>query len=114
MLAGFCSWREECPLLALKTAVLLLATWRITAALVYDSEFRWLRDRASVHVLDERGVPMSFWGKVLECFWCTSWFTGGVLLPLILTPVWWILCWPALSGAAILLNHYCRIHLTRG
>lgn len=89
-----------------------IAVWRITAALVYEKTFRWLRELVRTHMLDECGQPITLFGKVISCFWCTSWL---VSIPFAGCLSGWsaksILYWIALSGAAILLNHISRVAL---
>lgn len=97
--------------MAVRLLVLVLATWRITAILVYDDFMDWLRDRAKVWVVDEQGHPKTFWGKILGCFWCASILVGVPLSVLALSRYWGALWIPAASGAAILLNHIARVYL---
>jgi hypothetical protein len=88
-----------------------LATWRITAYLVYESNGQWIRDAAKTYAVDEDGTPVTLWGKVLSCFWCTSLIVSGVCGGASLLSIWWVLLPFAVSGAAILLNHVARIYL---
>lgn len=90
--------------------ILSLAVWRITALLVYDKIAQPLRDLAKVEFLDETDTPITFWGRILSCFWCTSIVVAFVILPLTFWRLWkWALLPFAASGAAILLNHWTRI-----
>lgn len=88
-------------------AVLLLATWRLSAAIYYEDGpgHLWarLRYRAGVYA-----DPRPFWGKQLACFWCVSLWSGLICA---MVGCWW---WPgllplALSGAAALLSGGGRI-----
>lgn len=91
----------------------VLATWRITAYLVYENSGQWVRDAARVYAVDSEGMPITFWGKMLSCFWCTSLPVAGVcgLLAYASWWTWWVLLPFAVSGAAILLNHISRVYL---
>ena len=93
----------------MKIVLLILATWRLTALLVYDKWFEWLRDTVKVYAVDELGEPVLFWGQVLNCFWCTSLITGTVLLAMAHLNIWLPIWLFALSGGAVLLNHITRI-----
>lgn len=92
-----------------KFLVGLLAVWRVTALLVYDDWFQWLRDKACVDYVDEAGEPKTFWGRMLACFWCTSVLVSILVTALLISPVWFITVPFALSGGAVLLNHLTRI-----
>lgn len=87
----------------------LLAVWRLTALLVYDDWFQWLRDKAGVDYVDETGEPKTFWGRMFACFWCTSILVSVPITLLLISPIWVTIVPFALSGGAVLLNHLTRI-----
>ena len=94
----------------LRLIVASLATWRITALLWYDNGpfdvFLKLRVRVGAHEIP----PVTFWGKLLGCFWCTSFWVALVCTAV--AWLWWYALLPfALSGAAILLSGGGRILL---
>lgn len=83
---------------------LVLATWRLTALLVYDDgpfhSFQRLRDYAQVADPDEQHI-----NGALSCVWCCSiWAALGVLLVNKLLPG--IVDILALSAGAILYDKY--------
>ncbi len=77
----------------------VLTVWRITH-LLQAEDGPW-----DLVVRFRRLVGDGFWGKLLDCFYCLSlwiaapfaWLLGGSLTER-------LLLWPALSGAAILLE----------
>jgi hypothetical protein len=77
----------------------VLATWRITHLLqAEDGPWDFV-----VHL--RRAAGTGFWGQVMDCFYCLSvWI--ALPLALVLGGTWGerVLLWPALSGAAILLE----------
>ena len=90
--------------------ILILATWRLTALLVYESWFEWLRQMANVDFVDDRDVPLGFFGKILSCFWCTS-LLMAIVCCILLAADWDFILWPlAASSGAILLNHLARVN----
>lgn len=91
--------------------VAILAAFRITAFIVYERWAEPLRARAGVDFVDEFGVPISFWGKVLDCFWCVSLFAGLLTVGVAYTPAWWLLLPLACSAGTVLMNHVARIYL---
>lgn len=76
-----------------------LAVWRITH-LLNSEDGPW-----DVVVRLRRRVGVGFWGSLLGCFYCLSLWCAAPAAYL-LAPSWterlWL--WPALSGAAILLE----------
>lgn len=87
----------------LQLALLSLATWRLTALLVYEAGPRDMCVRLR-NISDVIGGP-------LMCFWCTSVWVGLLASVLLLPPgggwaelVWWPAGWLALSAAAILID----------
>jgi hypothetical protein len=93
-----------------------LATYRLTS-LLYREVGPWnLMSRIRnffgiVHDYDEvtrkelghpHGYPITFWGKLFECFWCLSVWVGAGVTIIIALGGTWILVPLALSGAAIL------------
>lgn len=91
----------------------VLATWRITALLVYGRWGEVIRYKLGTHMLRDDGLSISPVGRVLQCFWCTSLMVALPFAGLCGTGNWqyWLLWVFALSGGAILLNHLCRINL---
>lgn len=92
------------PDLWIRLTVATLATWRIAAYLYYDKGSKWVRDKAQVYAVDDSGMPITFWGRQLTCFWCMA---GWVALPvsiIALSSIWYILIFPAVWGAVILLG----------
>lgn len=87
----------DAPWFALVLGV--LATWRLAALLVQE-DGPWglvlqLRRAAGDGVL----------GQMLDCFRCTSvWVAAPLAAAVARSPVEWLLAWPALSGAACLLE----------
>lgn len=77
----------------------ILATWRITH-LLQAEDGPW-----DIIVRLRRGVGNGFWGKLLDCFYCLSFWVAAPLA-VIIGETWpeRLLLWPALSGAAILLE----------
>jgi len=77
----------------------ILAVWRITH-LLQDEDGPW-----NVLVRLRRALGRSFWGSLLDCFYCLSlWIAVPLALWLGTSVAQQILLWPALSGAAILLE----------
>jgi hypothetical protein len=77
----------------------VLATWRITH-LLQAEDGPW-----SLVVRIRRAAGKSFWGGLLDCFYCLSVWIAAPIAYLIGSD--WLekaLMWPALSGAAILLE----------
>jgi len=74
-----------------------LAVWRLTHLLVAEDGPSHLMVR-----LRQR-VGNNFWGSLLDCFYCLS-FWMSLPFTLLLGGQWreWVLLWPALSAAAIL------------
>jgi hypothetical protein len=79
----------------------VLAVWRITHLLAAE-DGPWdlvLRLR--------RGVGDGFWGRLLDCFNCLSlWIAAPFAYVLGRTVTEQLFLWPALSGAAILLERF--------
>ncbi len=92
------------PLLDL--LLLVFATWRISYLLVHEAGpgnvFRRLRDRFPA---EGRGGI----GDALACVYCTSVWVGTALFMLWLTPLWWLIIPPAVSGMAIMLSTYTGV-----
>lgn len=96
----------------------VLVVWRITAFLTYEVWGQPIRDLAKVYAVDESGMPITFWGRLLTCFWCTSLVVSVLVSPICLAYEWNIHWIPgvllnifALSGGAILINHASRVAL---
>lgn len=50
----------------------ILANFKITMLLVHEKWGTPIRDRAGVWIEGADGRPITFLGRVLNCFWCTS------------------------------------------
>jgi hypothetical protein len=92
-----------------RMVVYSLAAWRITAYLVYEKGGQWIRDRAKTYAVNEEGTPVTFWGRVLSCFWCTGLYVSWGISLILWSPLWWLMVPIAVSGAVIILNHVSRI-----
>jgi len=98
----------------------VLATWRLTALLVYDDYTQRLRDHFCVGMETDDGRPINLGAAIFGCFWCCSipvalLMTIAVIMVNSSMNVMEAILYPlALSGAAILLNHNARIHLSVG
>jgi hypothetical protein len=77
----------------------ILAVWRVTH-LFYAEDGPW-----EVFARIRRLAGSGFWGKLLDCFYCLSLWVAFPFA-VILGDGWKdrLLLWPALSGAAILLE----------
>ena len=76
-----------------------LATWRLTHLVA--------REDGPGRVLFKvrRRLGRSFWGKLMDCFQCLSfWFAAPLAWWVSQEPVEWLVAWLALSGAACLLE----------
>lgn len=87
----------------------VLATWRIAAFLVYEHWTEGLRQRAGVYILGDDDLPQDIAGRVLACFWCVTMLVSLPVTLVLLYRWWWALLPFALSGGAIILNHWTRI-----
>lgn len=77
----------------------ILAVWRITH-LLQAEDGPW-----NVIVRLRRAAGRGFWGSLLDCFYCLSvWIAVPFALWLGASMAHQLLLWPALSGAAILLE----------
>jgi len=96
----------------------VLAIWRLTAMLVYDDAAQGIRDHFGVGMEDDDERPIGLGAAFLGCFWCCSIPVSAIMTIVLaifspgMTVMEVVLCPWALSGAAILLNHNARIHLT--
>ena len=78
------------------TLLAMLACWRLTSLLVYESGPFQLFDRL-------RTLP--FLCELLACFWCTSVWTAALLAVLAARQASeWLVTWLALSAGAILID----------
>jgi hypothetical protein len=76
-----------------------LAVWRVTH-LLNAEDGPW-----DMFVFLRRVVGNGFWGRLLDCFYCLSlWVAAPISFALGSNWREWILVWPALSAAAILLE----------
>lgn len=87
----------------------ILATYRLTSLLHREAGpfnmFVWVRERFGIihDVLGfPHGYPDTMFGKLFECFWCLSVWSGTGVAVVLLLGGWWILLPFALSGGAIL------------
>jgi hypothetical protein len=75
------------------------AVWRITHLLQAED------GPGDVIVRIRRATGNGFWGRLLDCFYCLSiWIAAGFAAWLGSSAADRVLLWPALSGAAILLE----------
>ena len=92
----------------------VLATWRLSAFLVYDhgpfAVFEKLREAAGVQYRGDDGWPLSFWGQLLSCVWCVSVWMAMLVWMIDKTPARWILKPLAISGGAILFDEVREWH----
>ncbi len=86
-----------------------LAVWRLSAMLVYEGMFEWLRQKAQVDFVDDNDVPITRMGRVLSCFWCTSLYVSPFVIILMVLNMRWLLLYLAASGGSILLHHWSRV-----
>lgn len=82
------------------TAILILATWRLTSLLV-DEDGPW-QSMQRIRMRLYRPFP------VFECFLCTSLWVGLVCALVWPGPTSWLLAALAYSGGAILLDKVTR------
>jgi len=86
--------------------VACLACFKISMLLVHEKWGEGLRDKAGVWATDEAGMPLTFWGGLLACFWCTS---SIVAIPLAIWAFGWnahaVVGACAIGGGAIILYH---------
>jgi hypothetical protein len=77
----------------------LLTVWRITHLLQAED------GPGDVAVRLRRSAGDGFWGKLLDCFFCLSWWVAAPLA-FLLGESWWerALLWPSLSAGASLLE----------
>lgn len=77
----------------------ILAVWRVTHLLqAEDGPF-------DVIVRMRRTVGNGFWGSLFDCFYCLSlWIAAPIAILIGASTPERLLLWPALSGAAILLE----------
>src|SRR5215469_11483027 len=97
-------WRRREPAMTFLTLILgILAVWRITHLLQAED------GPGDVFVKLRQAMGNGFWGNLLDCFYCLSlwiaipfaaWLGRGVAEKFLL--------WPALSGAAILLERMTK------
>lgn len=77
----------------------ILIVWRVTH-LFQAEDGPW-----DLVVRLRQAVGNGFWGALMDCFYCLSvWVAAPVAVFVGETPIEWLLLWPALSGAAILLE----------
>jgi hypothetical protein len=77
----------------------ILAVWRITHLLQAED------GPGDLFVRLRRAVGNGFWGRLLDCFYCLSlWIAAPFAALLGSETTEKLLLWPALSGAAILLE----------
>lgn len=87
----------DAPWFALVLGV--FACWRLSTLLVYD-DGPW-----DVVLRLRRAAGNGAIARMLDCFRCTSlWVAAPLALAVGRTPLEWLLAWPALSGAACLLE----------
>lgn len=91
-----------------KLVVGILATWRLTSLICYESGpfdvFEKIRWHVGVYFEDEQGVSLTFWGRLLSCLWCTSIWIATLVTMVLLTKHWHILIPFALSAGSIIIH----------
>jgi Protein of unknown function (DUF1360) len=87
----------------LRLVLAVLATWRVTHFFV-NEDGPW-----EVVTRLRRRAGESFWGRLMDCFYCVSVWVGSVFA-LAAAASWreWPLYWLAISGAACLLERSGR------
>jgi hypothetical protein len=81
----------------------VLAVWRVTHALVHE-DGPW-----NVVTRLRRAAGDSFWGQLMDCFYCSSlWISAAAAFVIASNAREWILSWLAISGAACLLERTGR------
>lgn len=87
----------------LRFVLAVLATWRITHLLAYED------GPADLVVRLRSRMGQGFFGKLMDCFYCLSfWVAAPLALFITQKPLELLLAWPALSGAACLLERAGR------
>jgi len=89
--------------------IAILATYRLTSLLhrevgPFELMTRIRKRFGIVHDFDgfPHGYPDTMFGKLFECSWCLSVWSGGIVTVVMLLGGWWLLLPLALSGGAIL------------
>jgi hypothetical protein len=83
----------------LRFVVAALATWRVTHLIAYE-DGPW-----DVIARVRKSAGNGFFGKLMDCFYCSSLWISAVVTFGLGTPAKdWVLVWLGLSGAACLLN----------
>ena len=83
----------------LKFVLAVLATWRMTHLLARED------GPADLIVRLRAWLGNGFGGKLMDCFYCLSlWVAAPFALVVSQDPLLFLLTWPALSGAACLLD----------
>jgi len=81
--------------------VSILVVWRVTHLFVFE-DGPW-----DIVVRIRKAAGESFWGGLLDCFYCFSvWAAAPLALIVGETLLERLLLWPAISGAAILLERF--------
>lgn len=85
----------------LQFVLAVLATWRVTHLLALED------GPAGVLVRLRKWLGDGFAGKLMDCFYCLSfWVAAPLALVLGTRPLDWLLCWLGLSGGACLLERF--------
>lgn len=89
----------------------ILATFKIAMILVHEKWGEGVREWAKVWMQDKDGIPLTRLGRILSCFWCTSFL---VAIPLAIWALGWnthaIIGGCAIGGAVVLLYHWSGMH----
>lgn len=87
----------------------ILAAWRITSVLNQERiGYLFRRLFGFVHLGEEEAVPDTFFGHLIACFWCLSfWVSVGVVGLLLVFP--YALLPFAVSAGAILLHQFLKL-----
>ena len=94
---------------ALDILVIAFAAWRLAYALVNEDVFQWLRDALRVEEIDNGAFvtrsSKTFFGRMLTCVYCTSFWTTGLMIALFET-IPELVVWFAVAGVAVYLSRY--------
>jgi len=94
-----------------KLVLAMLACFKISMVLVHEKWGDTIRDKAGVWAVNQAGEALTFWGRVLSCFWCTS---ALVAIPLAIWAVGWsthaIIAACAIAGGTMVVYHWVGMH----
>ena len=85
-----------------------LAAWRLALMLTREDGpfdvFERIRRVSGVYYTDECGRPLTTFGRLLNCLWCTSMWTGTLTCVVVFTSIWPVLVPFAFSAVAVLID----------